>query len=424
MLKHLDWLSVLLYIALVSIGWVCIYATGYNEQTTNLMDFSQHATKQLFFVCTSVLLILFILAIEPKFYENSAEIFYMVAMLLLVGVLIFGKTINGAKAWYAIGPVTIQPAEFAKTATALLFAKQLSHIQTDIRKFKDLINTLVIIIIPCFLIILQPDPGSTLVYGAFIFALNREGMSSSFIFLMLLFLMVFLSTLKFGMGNTITFFVFLALLYGYWAKQRNGHTPYRHVSLLVILCVLTSYSANFLFYNVFKQHHRDRFSLWLRLDNEITDSQTLRQTVAYNTLQAESAISSGGLSGKGFLEGTLTKGDFVPEQHTDYIFTTVGEEWGFMGTALVVILFSFLLLRLIVLAERQKSKFNRVYGYCVVSILFVHFCINVGMVISLIPTIGIPLPFFSYGGSGLWAFTILLFIFLRLDANRLNDWIR
>ena len=251
MLKHLDWLSVLLYIALVSIGWVCIYATGYNEHTTSLMDFSQHASKQLFFVCTSVLLILFILAIEPKFYENSAEIFYMVAMLLLVGVLIFGKTINGAKAWYAIGPVTIQPAEFAKTATALLFAKQLSHIQTDIRKFKDLINTLVIIIIPCFLIILQPDPGSTLVYGAFIFALNREGMSSSFIFLMLLFLMVFLSTLKFGMGNTITFFVFLALLYGYWAKQRNGHTPYRHVSLLVILCVLTSYSANFIFYNVF-----------------------------------------------------------------------------------------------------------------------------------------------------------------------------
>ena len=287
-----------------------------------------------------------------------------------------------------------------------------------------MINTLTIIIIPCFLIILQPDPGSTLVYGAFIFALNREGMSSSFIFLMFLFLAVFLSTLKFGMGNTITLFVFLALLYGYWAKKRNGHTPYKNVSLLVVLCILTSYSANFIFYNVFKQHHRDRFSLWLRLENEITDSQTLRQTVAYNTLQAESAISSGGLSGKGFLEGTLTKGDFVPEQHTDYIFTTVGEEWGFMGTALVVILFSFLLLRLIVLAERQKSKFNRVYGYCVVSILFVHFCINVGMVISLIPTIGIPLPFFSYGGSGLWAFTILLFIFLRLDANRLNDWIR
>ena len=301
---------------------------------------------------------------------------------------------------------------------ALLFAKQLSHIQTDIRKFKDLINTLVIIIIPCFLIILQPDPGSTLVYGAFIFALNREGMSSSFIFLMLLFLMVFLSTLKFGMGNTITFFVFLALLYGYWAKQRNGHTPYRHVSLLVILCVLTSYSANFIFYNVFKQHHRDRFSLWLRLDNEITDSQTLRQTVAYNTLQAESAISSGGLSGKGFLEGTLTKGDFVPEQHTDYIFTTLGEEWGFYGTATVTLLFALLCLRIWYLAENQRSKFYRIYGYCVSAIFFIHFFVNISMVIGTMPTVGIPLPFFSYGGSGLWGFTMLLFIFLRLNMNK------
>ena len=418
MLKHLDWLSVLLYIALVSIGWVCIYATGYNEQTTNLLDFSQHATKQLFFVCTSVLLILFILAIEPKFYENSAEIFYIFAMILLVGVLIFGKTINGARAWYAIGPVTIQPAEFAKTATALLFAKQLSHIQTDIRRLKDLIYTVVIIMIPCFLIILQPDPGSTLVYGAFIFALNREGMSSSFIFLMLLFLTVFLSTLKFGMGNTITFFIFLALLYGYWAKRRNGHTPYRNIFLLISLCVLTSYSANFIFYNVFKQHHRDRFSLWLRLENEITDSQTLRQTVAYNSLQAESAISSGGLSGKGFLEGTLTKGDFVPEQHTDYIFTTLGEEWGFYGTATVTLLFALLCLRIWYLAENQKSKFYRVYGDCVSAIFFIHFFVNISMVIGTMPTVGIPLPFFSYGGSGLWGFTMLLFIFLRLSSNK------
>ncbi len=418
MLKHLDWLSVLLYIALVSIGWVCIYATGYNEQTTNLLDFSQHATKQLFFVCTSVLLILFILAIEPKFYENSAEIFYIFAMILLVGVLIFGKTINGARAWYAIGPVTIQPAEFAKTATALLFAKQLSHIQTDIRRLKDLIYTVVIIMIPCFLIILQPDPGSTLVYGAFIFALNREGMSSSFIFLMLLFLTVFLSTLKFGMGNTITFFIFLALLYGYWAKQRNGHTPYRNIFLLISLCVLTSYSANFIFYNVFKQHHRDRFSLWLRLENEITDSQTLRQTVAYQSLQPQTANSTGGLSGKGYIERTHTHGEFVPEQHTDYIFTTLGEEWGFYGTATVTLLFALLCLRIWYLAENQKSKFYRVYGYCVSAIFFIHFFVNISMVIGTMPTVGIPLPFFSYGGSGLWGFTMLLFIFLRLSTNK------
>ncbi|EGD33875.1 MULTISPECIES: rod shape-determining protein RodA [unclassified Capnocytophaga] len=418
MLKYLDWISVLLYLALVSIGWVCIYATGYNETSANLLDFSQHASKQLFFVCTSVILILFILAIEPRFYENSAEIFYIIAMLLLAGVLIFGKTINGAKAWYSLGPITIQPAEFAKTATALLFAKHLSYLQTNIRYFKDLLNVLLIILVPCVLIILQPDPGSTLVYGSFIFALNREGMSSSFVFIMLLFLAVFLTTLKFGVGNTITFFTFLTSLYGYWVKKRKGHFPYKNMTLLVILCILTSFSANFIFYNVFKQHHRDRFSLWLRLENEITDSETLRQTVAYNTLQAESAISSGGLSGKGFLEGTLTKGNFVPEQHTDYIFTTLGEEWGLYGTFTVTLLFAFLCLRIWYLAENQKSKFYRIYGYCVASIFFLHFFVNIGMVIGIMPTIGIPLPFFSYGGSGLWGFTMLLFIFLRLNMDK------
>ena len=188
--------------------------------------------------------------------------------------------------------------------------------------------------------------------------------------------------------------------------------------LLVIICVITAFSANFVFYKVFKQHHRDRFSLWLRLENEITDSQTLRQTVAYNTLQAESAISSGGLSGKGFLEGTLTKGNFVPEQHTDYIFTTLGEEWGFYGTSLVTLLFAILCLRIWYLAEIQKSKFYRIYGYCVASIFFVHFFVNISMVIGIMPTVGIPLPFFSYGGSGLWGFTMLLFIFLRLAMNK------
>nr|WP_314801254.1 rod shape-determining protein RodA [uncultured Capnocytophaga sp.] len=418
MLKHLDWICVLLYFSLVGIGWMCIYATGYNPETTHLLDFSQHATKQLFFISTSLIFILFILAIEPRFYENSAEVFYFIAMLLLAGVLIFGKTINGAKAWYAIGPITLQPAEFAKTATAILFAKHLSYLQTDIRHFKDLLYTLLIILIPCALIILQPDPGSTLVYGSFIFALTREGMSSSFVFLLLLFLSVFLSTLKFGIGNTITSFIFLTLVFGYWVKKRKGHIPYKNMILLVIICIITAFSANFVFYKVFKQHHRDRFSLWLRLENEITDSQTLRQTVAYNTLQAESAISSGGLSGKGFLEGTLTKGNFVPEQHTDYIFTTLGEEWGFYGTSLVTLLFAILCLRIWYLAEIQKSKFYRIYGYCVASIFFVHFFVNISMVIGIMPTVGIPLPFFSYGGSGLWGFTMLLFIFLRLAMNK------
>jgi len=242
---------------------------------------------QLLWIGVSVITALVILNTKPLVFYSWSYITYIGVIILLVVTLFVAPNIKGSHSWLVIGSFSLQPAEFAKTATALLFAKQLSHIQTDIRRFKDLLNVLVIIVVPCFLIILQPDPGSTLVYGAFIFALNREGMSSSFVFLMLLFLSVFLSTLKFGMGNTITFFSLLTCIYGYWVKKQKGHIPYKNVSLLVLLCVLTSFSANFIFYNVFKQHHRDRFSLWLRLENEITDSQTLRQTVAYNTLQAE-----------------------------------------------------------------------------------------------------------------------------------------
>ncbi|MDO4881602.1 MAG: rod shape-determining protein RodA [Capnocytophaga sp.] len=418
MLKDLDWLSVFLYLILVSIGWVCIYATNYNPETANLFDFSQHATKQLFFVATSLVLIVILLSIEPRFYEKFSDMFYVVAIILLLGLFVFGKTINGAKAWYGIGSITIQPAEFAKTATALLFAKQLSNIQTDIRNFKDLLQILVIIAIPCGLIILQPDPGSTLVYGSFIFALNREGMHPVFLFLIILFTTLFIATLKLGIGSTIVLFLFLVLIYGYLVKRKTKRIPFKNMAILMTICLVVTYSTEFVFHNVFKQHHRDRFSIWLRLDNDIMNNMQLRQTVAYNSIQSESAIASGGVSGKGFLEGTRTKGGFVPEQHTDYIFTTLGEEWGFYGTTLVTLLFMVLCCRVWLLAERQKSKFYRIYGYCVASIFFVHFFVNIGMVVGLMPTVGIPLPFFSYGGSGLWGFTMLLFIFLRLDADK------
>jgi rod shape-determining protein rodA len=418
MLKNLDWLSVFLYLALVSIGWICIYATNYNPETANLLDFSQHATKQLFFVGTSLILILLLLSIEPRFYENFSDIFYVVSIILLLGLFAFGKTINGAKAWYGIGSITIQPAEFAKATTALLFAKQLSNIQMDIRNFKDLIRILVIIVVPCGLIILQPDPGSTLVYGSFIFALNREGMPPIFLFLIILFISLFITTLKLGVGSTIVLFLFFVLIYGYLVKRKTKRIPFKNMAVLMAICLAVSYSTDFVFYKVFKQHHRDRFSLWLRLDNDITNNAELRRTVAYNSIQSESAIASGGITGKGFLEGTRTKGGFVPEQHTDYIFTTLGEEWGFYGTTLVTLLFMVLCIRVWFLAERQKSKFYRIYGYCVASIFFVHFFVNIGMVIGIMPTIGIPLPFFSYGGSGLWGFTMLLFIFLRFDADK------
>ena len=212
--------------------------------------------------------------------------------------------------------------------------------------------------------------------------------------------------------------------YGFWYKRRTNRIPFQNIFILLLVCLLTSFSTSIVFDSVLKQHHRNRLSLWLRMEQDPQKISEMRRDFGYNTYMSESAITSGGIFGKGFLEGTRTKGSFVPEQHTDYIFTTLGEEWGLVGTLTVIVIFTFLLLRLIFLAERQRSKFSRIYGYCVASILFMHYCINIGMVIGLIPTIGIPLPFFSYGGSGLWAFTILLFIFLRLDANRVNDWIK
>lgn len=421
-LAELDWLSVLLYLILVIFGWVCIYATNYDETAVKFFDFDTFHTKQIIFVATSLVLIPILLNIEPKFYERFSSLFFLVSILLLIGVLFFGKKINGAVAWYAIGPVTIQPSEFAKTATALVFAKEVSRIQTNLRNLKTLFRILSIIILPCILIILQPDPGSVLVYTSFVFALHREGMNPVYLFIAGLCAVVFLSTLKFGLSAVAVLSVVFCLIYAYLAYERTQKIPIRNVLTLFLISLSVAFISDKVYHDVFKEHHRNRFSIWLRLENDITKSAKLMQNEGYNTHQSESAISSGGLSGKGFLQGTRTKGSFVPEQHTDYIFTTLGEEWGFYGTASVVLIFSVLLLRLWYIAERQHSKFSRTYGYCVVGIIFMHFLVNIGMAIGLLPTIGIPLPFFSYGGSSLWGFTILLFILLRLDADRKNSW--
>lgn len=420
--KKIDWISVLIYIILVGIGWVCIYATNYNPEHSAVFDFSQYHGKQLIFIVLSIVVAIMTLSVEGRFFERFSSIFYIISLVLLAGLFVFGKKINGATAWYSFGSITIQPAEFAKATTALIFAKQLSAIQVDVRNLNDLLKIILLVALPCGLIILQPDPGSVLVYGSFIFILYREGMKPVYLFMLILFALLFIATLKFGVGSTIVVFIFLTLLYGYWVKKKTKYIPFKDMFILVGICVFISLSTSFVYENVFKQHHRDRFSLWLRLEQDAARIAEIRRTIGYNTHQSESAISSGKLLGKGFLEGTRTKGGFVPEQHTDYIFTTLGEEWGFYGTTIVVLLFSVFLLRLWYLSERQKNKFSRIYGYCVVSIFFIHFFVNIGMAIGLLPTIGIPLPFFSYGGSGLIGFTLLLFIFLQLDANRNNDW--
>ena len=419
-LKRLDWFSVLIYIALVFIGWINIYSSTFTDDNPSIFNFSSLHGKQLFFIGTSALSIIIILALEANFYERFSSLFYIISIVLLLGLFIFGKTIAGATSWYDLGFFNLQPSEFAKVATALALAKYLSDIQTDIKRQKDQLIAILIILIPAFLIIPQPDPGSALVFFALIFVIFREGLPLYYLGIGFMVILIFILTLMFG---TIWVAIILGLLLALFLllKKPSFKVPIIPVALIYVAIVLFSLSVNFVFNSVFEQRHRDRFSLWLRLEKDPKKLEEIRRDIGYNTYQSEKAIESGGKYGKGFLEGTRTKGDFVPEQHTDYIFSTVGEEWGFVGTASVVILFTTLLLRLVYLAERQKNDFSRMYGYGVISILFVHYFINIGMVIGVLPTIGIPLPFFSYGGSGLLFFTALLFIFLKLDANRLNE---
>ena len=401
-----DWVTIFVYIALVAIGWINIYSASFNEASTSFFDVKQVYTKQLMFICLSVLLIVFILAIEVKFYERFSSIIYLIALFSLLGLFLFGKNINGATSWYAVGGFTIQPSEFAKVATSLALAKYVSDIQIDLLTYQDQIKSLIIVILPAILIIPQPDPGSALVYLALIFALYREGLPTIYLLFSFIVAALFVATLSFG---TVWVSLLILLITGIIIFKTEKKSIFKY-GILAVACIGFSISVNFIFENVLEQRHRDRFNI-------VLGKQVDTKSIGYNTNQSEIAIGSGGWAGKGWLKGTQTKGKFVPEQDTDYIFSTVGEEWGFLGSMGVVVLFLFLIIRLLILSERQKSQFSRIYGYSVASILFFHFFINIGMVSGLLPTIGIPLPFFSYGGSGLWGFTILLFIFIRLDAS-------
>ncbi|MBT8300827.1 MAG: rod shape-determining protein RodA [Maribacter sp.] len=420
LLKRIDWLTIFTYIALVAIGWVNIYSSTFTEAEPSIFNFGTLHGKQLFFIGVSIIAIIVITALEANFYERFSSLFYIISIVMLLGLFVFGKTIAGATSWYDLGFFNLQPSELAKVATSLALAKYLSDIQTDIKSRKDQLFALGIILLPAILIIPQPDPGSALVFFALIFVIFREGLPLSYLLIGLLTILVFVMTLMFG---TIWIAIILGLLIVlfFLLKKKKFKVPIFPLISVVVITILFSLSVDFVFNNVFEQRHRDRFSLWLRLEKDPNKLEQIRKTIGYNTYQSEKAIESGGFFGKGFLEGTRTKGDFVPEQHTDYIFSTVGEEWGFLGTATVILLFTILFLRLVYLAERQKTAFPRMYGYGVISILFIHYFINIGMVIGILPTIGIPLPFFSYGGSGLLFFTILLFIFLKLDSNRLKE---
>lgn len=413
--NNLDWISVIIYFILVVLGWLNIYSSSLSsiEGESSIFDVSQIYGKQFLFILFTIPIIFSVMAIDAKFYEKYAIIIFAISLLSLAGLFVAGKTIAGQRCWYAIGSFTLQPSEFAKAATALALAKYLSDVQVNLKDFNRQVQALMIIGLPVMLILPQPDPGSALIYSVFILVLYREGLPAWYIWTGFITILLFVLAL---ILKPIVL-ILLSLIVIIFVYYRSRFVD-RNWILSAIIFVLISgfvFSVDYVFHNVFKQHHRDRFNILLGKEVDM-------KGVGYNTNQSEIAIGSGGWFGKGYLEGTQTKGGFVPEQHTDYIFTTVGEEWGFLGSIFIIILFVSLFIRIIYLAERQKTKFSRVYGYCVAGILFIHFFVNIAMVIGIFPTIGVPLPFFSYGGSGLWGFTILLFIFLKMDANKVNEW--
>lgn len=415
----IDWILVFLYIALVGFGWLNIYAASKTEENHEILDFSTKYGKQILWISFSVPLIVIILFFNSKFYEKFASILYLISIFSLLLLFPLGKEINGARSWFNFGAMSLQPSEFVKACTALAVAKLLSDRQYNFKLVKNQIKAFIIVFFPAVLITLQPDAGSALIYLSFFFVLNREGLTLNYILLGATVIALFVLTIFFGASNMfISLFIIISIIVAY-IIYRGGKRFFRFnwykILAFYAFVALFIFGTDFTYNNIFKQHHRDRFEvlLGMKVDNV---------NIGYNSYQSELTISSGGWFGKGFLEGDITQGNFVPEQHTDYIFSTVGEEWGFIGSSFVIILFMLMMYRIIYLSETHTNKFGRIYGYGLASILFFHVIVNIGMVIGLLPTVGIPLPFFSYGGSSLWGFTILLFIFIRLDAHKNYDW--
>jgi rod shape determining protein RodA len=413
--NHIDWITVGLFITLVILGWLNIYSSSLSAVTgdSTIIDLSQFYGKQLLYIALTFPLVLIILFVEGKFYEKYSSIIYTISVLSIAGLFVFGKSVKGQANWYSFGSFGLQPSEFAKAATSLALAKYLSDVQVNLKLVKDQIVALTIVFFPMLLIAVH-DPGSALIYIVFLVVLYREGLPGWYLFSGFAAILLFILMLITNNPYIVIGIAAIALVLNY-LRSRLIERNIIASGIILVFVAIFSFSVSFVFNNVFKQHHRDRFNILLGKEVDM-------KGIGYNIHQSEIAIGSGGWFGKGYLEGTQTKGGFVPEQHTDYIFTTVGEEWGFFGSVIVIGLFVTLVLRLIYLAERQKTKFSRVYGYCVAGILFIHFFVNIAMVVGIFPTIGIPLPFFSYGGSGLWGFTILLFIFLKMDANKVNEW--
>jgi len=412
-ISNVDWLTIFIYICLVFIGWLNIYSASLPLETTSIFDLNQIYGKQILFIGFCIPLIIVILSLDAKFYEKYALIFYAIGILSLLGLFVFGKTIKGQTNWYQFGSFGLQPSEFVKTATALFLAKYISDTQTTFATLKEQAIGMGIFMFPVLLILMQPDMGSAIIFMTLFLVLYREGFPSWYLWTGFLAILLFFFALLVEPW-VILIFILLGLIIHFVTNKKINRNPIIYLIIGFIMSAFV-FSVDYVYDNVLEPHQKDRINV---LIGENVDMKK----EGYNLNQSKIAIGSGNWYGKGFLEGTQTKGGFVPEQHTDYIFTTVGEEWGFVGCVVVICLFVTLFFRIIYLAEKQKTAFPRIYGYCVVAFLFIHFFVNVTMLIGLFPTIGVPLPFFSYGGSSLIAFTIMLFIFLKLDANKVNEW--
>ncbi len=408
---NVDRVSLYLFLALCIIGWINIYAAVYDPENTNAFNLGTNYGKQFIFILSACMLGTLILLLDVKLFSTLSPLFYGISLLLLVAVLVVGRNVGGNQAWIPIGSFRLQPSEFAKFSTCLLLAQYISTTNFKTKSWFSVGLAGFIIMLPVALIMLQPDTGSALTFLSLIFVLYREGLSGYFLVIGAVAIVLFILTLLLSKVLLISLLVFVAgiLLYQL-RKKKQWITP---IILGLICSIFYIFSVDFAYKNILQPHQRTRIDVLLGKVEDLRGQ-------GYNVNQSKIAIGSGRIFGKGFLQGTQTKYDFVPEQSTDFIFCTVGEEWGFVGSLVVVGLYLFLLMRIIFIAERQRSSFSRIYGYGVASILFVHFFINIGMTIGLVPVIGIPLPFVSYGGSSLWGFTLLLFILLRLDANRMG----
>ena len=411
---RIDWITIIIYFLLVSAGIINIFSSTYDINDLSYISLDNLAFKQFIFFIFSLISGILILVAPSKFFQRFSSLIYLFSVILLLGLFAFGNTVYGHKSWYTFFGVSIQPTEIAKFATNLAVAKLLSEIQIDLKKIKSLAQVFMIVLIPVILTLIQPDFGSALIFLSFIFVLFREGLNPNFLlFIALSLILAFFALIKPFFYVSIFLTGFFGCFY-FLSKKIN-----KKVSIIPLIIVFVSsciyvYSINYVYNDLLSLRHKDRIDIFLGKETDVMG-------VGYNLNQSIIAIGSGGVSGKGFLQGTQTKGRFVPRQHTDYIFSTIGEEWGFYGTSLIIILFTSLILRILFRAEQQKNVFGRSYAYGTASLIFIHFFINIGMSIGLVPTIGIPLPFISYGGSSMYTFTTLVFVYLNIDGNRLNE---